>query len=60
MSGGGATRTVSDVAVAGQVVTLTLDPAVEHGQTGIRLSYRVPTRAGESPLRDLVGNSAAG
>ncbi|MDE2757142.1 MAG: SwmB domain-containing protein, partial [Acidobacteriota bacterium] len=59
VSGGGATRTVSDVALAGEVVTLVLDPAVEHGQTGIRLSYRVPTRAGENPLRDLVGNRAA-
>ena len=38
---------------------LTLDPAVEHGQTGIRVSYRVPTGAGESPLRDTVGNAAA-
>ena len=59
VAGGGAARTVSGVAVGGRVVILTLDPAVEHGQTGIRVSYRVPTGAGESPLRDTVGNAAA-
>ena len=59
VTGGGAARTVSGVAVGGRVVILTLDPAVEHGQTGIRVSYRVPTGAGESPLRDTVGNAAA-
>ena len=58
VTGGGAARTVSDVVVGGSVVLLTLDPAVEHGQTGIRVSYRVPTRAGESRLRDRVGNEA--
>ncbi len=59
VTGGGAARTVSGVAVGGSAVLLTLDPAVEHGQTGIRVSYRVPTGAGESPLRDTVGNAAA-
>ena len=59
VTGGGAARTVSGVAVGGRMVILTLDPAVEHGQTGIRVSYRVPTGAGESPLRDTVGNAAA-
>ena len=59
VAGGGAARTVSGVAVGGRVAILTLDPAVEHGQTGIRVSYRVPTGAGESPLRDTVGNAAA-
>ena len=48
VTGGGAARTVSGVAVGGRVAILTLDPAVEHGQTGIRVSYRVPTGAGES------------
>ena len=38
---------------------LTLDPAVEHGETGIRVSYRVPTGSGASPLRDVVGNAVA-
>ena len=59
VAGGGAARTVSGVAVGGRMAILTLDPAVEHGQTGIRVSYRVPTGAGESPLRDTVGNAAA-
>ena len=58
VAGGGAARTVSGVAVGGRVAILTLDPAVEHGQTGIRVSYRIPTRAGEVPLRDVVGNQA--
>ena len=56
--GGSLSRTVSNVVFSGSVVLLTLDPAVEHWETGTRLSYRVPTRAGESPLRDLVGNVA--
>ena len=59
VTGGSSSRTVTDVALSGSAVLLTLDPAVDHGETGIRLSYRVPTRAGESPLRDLVGNAAA-
>ena len=58
VTGGGAARTVSGVAVGGRVVILTLDPAVEHGQTGLRVSYRIPTGAGEVPLRDVVGNQA--
>ena len=59
VTGGSSSRTVSHVTLSGSAVLLTLDPAVEHGETGIRLSYRVPTRAGESPLRDTVGNAAA-
>ena len=59
VTGGSSSRTVGNVVFSGSAVLLTLDPAVEHGETGIRLSYRVPTRAGESPLRDLVGNAAA-
>ncbi len=59
VTGGGASRTVGNVALSGSAVLLTLDTAVEHGETGIRLSYRVPTRAGESPLRDRVGNAVA-
>ena len=58
VTGGGASRTVTDVALSGSAVFLTLDPAVEHGQTGIRVSYRVPTGAGESPLQDALGNDA--
>ena len=59
MTGGSSSRTVSNVALSGSAVLLTLDPAVEHGETGIRLSYRIPTGSGASPLRDLVGNAAA-
>ena len=35
---------------------LTLNPAVEHGDTGIRVSYTPDT----NPLRDAVGNDALG
>ena len=59
VTGGSSSRTVSNVALIGSAVFLTLDPAVEHGETGIRVSYRVPTAAGASRLRDLVGNHAA-
>ena len=51
---GGTGRSVSAVSVSGSVVTLTLDPAVEHGDTGIRVSYSPGTR----PIRDAVGNDA--
>ena len=47
-------RSVSAVSVSGSVVTLTLDPAVEHGDTGIRVNYSPGTR----PIRDAVGNDA--
>ncbi len=59
VTGGSSSRTVGNAVLSGSAVLLTLDPAVEHGETGIRVSYRVPTRAGESPLRDTVGNAAA-
>ena len=51
---GGTGRSVSAVSVSGSVVTLTLDPAVEHGDTGIRVNYSPGTR----PIRDAVGNDA--
>ena len=53
---GGTGRSVSAVSVSGSVVTLTLDPAVEHGDTGIRVNYSPGTR----PIRDAVGNEALG
>ena len=56
----GSGRSVSGVSVSGSVVTLRLNPAVEHGDTGIRVSYTVPTGAGANPLRDAVGNDARG
>ena len=52
----GSGRSVSGVSVSGTVVTLTLNPAVEHGDTGIRVSYTPDT----NPLRDVVGNDALG
>ena len=52
----GSGRTVSGVSVSDTVVTLTLNPAVEHGDTGIRVSYT----PGTNPLRDAVGNDVLG
>ena len=52
----GAGRSVSGVSISDAVVTLTLNPAVEHGDTGIRVSYT----PGTNPLRDAVGNDALG
>ena len=58
VAGGDTSRTVTDVALSGSAVLLTLDPAVEHGETGIRVSYTVPTGTGVSPLQDVLGNDA--
>ena len=52
----GTGRSVSGVSVNDAVVTLTLNPEVEHGDTGIRVSYT----PGTNPLRDEVGNDALG
>ena len=57
---GGSGRSVSGVSVSDTVVTLTLNPAVEHGDTGVRVSYTVPTGVGANPIRDAVGNDARG
>ena len=56
----GSGRSVTGVSISGRVVTLTLNPAVEHGDTGIRVSYTVPTGVGANPIRDEVGNEARG
>ena len=56
----GSGRSVSGVSISGSVVTLTLNPAVEHGDTGVRVSYTVPTGAGANPIQDEVGNDARG
>ena len=53
---GGTGRSVSAVSVSGSVVILTLNPAVEHGDTGIRVSYTPDA----NPIRDAVGNDALG
>ena len=52
----GSGRSVSGVSVSGRGVALTLNPAVEHGDTGIRVSYT----PGANPIRDAVGNVALG
>ena len=52
----GAGRSVTGVSVSGSVVTLTLSTAVEHGDTGIRVSYT----PGTNPIQDAVGNDARG
>ena len=56
VSGGDSARTVSNTAVSGRAVMLTLNPAVEHGETGIRVSYR----PGTNPIQDAAGNDALG
>ena len=56
----GSGRSVSGVSISGSVVTLFLNPAVEHGDTGIRVSYTVPAGVGANPIRDAVGNQARG
>ena len=52
----GSGRSVTGVSISGSVVTLTLNPAVEHGDTGIRVSYS----PGTDPIQDAVGNEARG
>ena len=58
VTGGDTARTVTDVALSGSAVLLTLDPAVEHGETGIRVSFTVPTGMDATPLQDGLGNDA--
>ena len=56
VSGGNSARTVSNVAMTGRAVMLTLNPAVSHGETGIRVRYR----PGANPIQDAAGNDALG
>ena len=56
VTGGNETRTVTGVQVSGSAVELTLSPAVEHGETGIRVSYTIPTGTGANPIQDTAGN----
>ena len=51
---GGNGRSITGVAVSQSMVMLTLNPAVEHGDTGIRVSYT----PGTNPIQDAVGNDA--
>ena len=56
----GSGRSVTGVSLSGSEVTLFLNPAVEHGDTGIRVSYTVPAGVGANPIQDAVGNQARG
>ena len=58
VTGGNQTRTVTGVRVSGSAVELTLDPPVEHGETGLRVNYTVPTGSGAAPIQDTAGNDA--
>ena len=58
VTGGSETRAVTGVRVSGNSVELTLTPAVEHWETGLRVSYTVPTGASASPIQDTAGNDA--
>ena len=60
VSGGSSSRTVSDVALRGSAVDLTLSSAVAHWETGIRVSYTVPAGMGATPIQDRAGNDADG
>ena len=52
----GATRTVSDVAVTGKAVELTLSPAVHPGEA-VQVRYTAPST---DPVRDLAGLAGGG
>ena len=51
------TVTVSDVAINGNAVTLTLGEPVAHGQT-VELDYTAPTGLDARPIQDAAGNDA--
>ena len=56
VTGSAQAQTVSQVVVGGTVVELTLNPGVEQGEAGIRVSYT----QGMNPIRDVPGNQAEG
>ena len=58
VTGGSQARTVTGVQVNGSAVELTVDPAVGDAESGLRVSYTVPTGSGASPIRDTAGNDA--
>ena len=55
----GDARTVSEVALSGSAVELTLSSAVASGET-VTVGYTAPAGADAAPLRDAAGNDAAG
>ena len=56
VTGGNQTHTITGVRVSGSSVELTLTPAVEYGETDLRVSYT----PGTNPVRDVPGNQAEG
>ena len=52
-------RTVAEVALSGNAVTLTLGSAVASGET-VTVGYTAPTGADAALLKDAAGNAAAG
>ena len=54
LAGGNETRTVTRVQVTGSEVRLTVSPAAEYGETGIRVSYE----SRSNPIQDRIGNDA--
>ena len=54
VEGGNETRTVTRIQVSGSEVRLTVNPAAEHGETGIRVSYEPRS----NPIQDAIGNDA--
>ena len=60
VAGGAEARTVSNVAVTGSVVELSLNPAVEHRETGLTVSYMASAGTNTGAIQDLVGNEADG
>ena len=54
VTGGNETRTVTRVQVTGSEVRLTVSPAAEYGETGIRVSYE----SRSNPIQDAIGNDA--
>ena len=57
VAGGDVARTVSNVAVSGSDVAMTLNPPVRHGESELTVSYTAPS---SGRLRDLAGNDAVG
>ena len=57
VAGGQVARTVSNVAVTGSVVALTLNPPVGQPETGLTVSYTAPTTG---QIQDPGGNDAEG
>ena len=51
-------RGVANVSITGSQVALTVNPAVEHGDS-VALTYTPPTGPGANPLQDIAGNPAA-